>query len=179
MTNGVTTINKALIEVDKSRTVLASLTKEVGKTRQEIPSLIKSADQLVSHAEKAGKNLGQGAAIGVVTGIIESPFAVVDDLARKIYGLSEKDAEKKSDGDFKLIEQAALKACHSAQIGTTVKWRNIKTSHYGSVTLEVIEDNRQHQCRTIAVESKNKEVRINHDKLSFCRKANGPWRIQK
>jgi hypothetical protein len=179
LTNGVNTINKALGEVDKSRLVLKSFTEEIDKTRREIPSLIKSADKLVSHAEKAGENLGQGAAIGAVTGIIESPFDVVDDLARKIYGLTEKDAEKKSNGDFKLIEQAALKACHSVQVGTVIEWGDLKTPHHGTVTLKSIQDNQQRQCRTIAVDSKDKAMRIKHDELTLCRKADDPWYIQK
>lgn len=179
LTNGVSTIDKALVEIDKSRSALNSFTEELGKTRKEIPTLLKSADNLVSHAKEVGEDMSQGAAIGAVKGILESPFAIVDDLAKKLYDLKPEDADKKSNGDFTIIEQAALTACHSNHTGTVVEWYNPKTTHHGTVTLKAIQDDEYQECRIIAIKSGAKESWTIDKQLTFCRKAGGPWHFQK
>ncbi len=136
MKEGFKTVDRALPEIENGRKTVETLTSEVQKTREQLPGLLKSANNLVGHAEEVGEKLSQGAAIGAVTGIVESPFAIVDDLARKLFNMGKDKANKKSDGDFHQIKQAALKACNSRKAGTSVQWYNPKTSHQGTVVLK-------------------------------------------
>ncbi len=174
---GFKTVDKVLPEIEKSRKTLNTLTSEIQQTREQLPTLLKSANNLVGHAEEVGEKVSQGAAIGVVKGVIESPFALVDDLAHKLFHTNKDDADKKTKGDFHHIEQAALKACNTHQVGVTIPWQNTVTFHHGTVILKKIADDEQAECRTIQILSSATELKISNDMITYCRIPGKPWHL--
>ena len=164
-------------EVEASRPVVTDLTMQIETTTKAIPPMLDHAEQIVNKAEGIGKKAGRGVVTGVVTGIVTSPFAVVGNIGRNLTGHSDKVARQYNDTDYKLIEDTALKLCHSHDIGTSIDWNNPDSSNHGTVTLKAVHDSGRRECRTLTVKTMTGRKVLGKNEITACRQDGGKWYI--
>ena len=166
--NAVTTsVNIIAKEGSEFRPVLGDLSKQIQLTRNEIPSYFREAHGLVEKADNAGSKASEGAVVGILKGIIKSPFAILKSI---VTGKKEL-----TDVDQQMITQDSKQTLRSNE---RAYWDNKKSGNRGSVTAGKKYQHNGKSCRAITIEfliADTSKAQINTQEV--CRISNFlPWR---
>lgn len=166
-------------EVEASRPVVTELTMQINTTTKAIPPILDHAEEIVNKAEGIGSKAGMQVVAGAVTGIVTSPFTVMNDIGRILAGNSDQVAGKYKTADYMLIEEVALTLCHDHNIGTSMEWNNSASSNHGTVTLKSVHDSSRKKCCDLTVKTMTDGKFLGETEITICREDGGEWHIAK
>lgn len=149
-----------LKQIDETNQTIAQTNKQIAATSKQIPAIlaeseavrkampeiISQAEDLVQHAERAGREASKGAVTGVIGGILSSPFQLVDSLTSQTFGVKD---ESYSDKDKSLHKEAVKKLMRSPKSGKSVPWKNTTSGNSGTVKIQSAEQKGSTTCYSI------------------------------
>ncbi|MFA0086955.1 hypothetical protein ACE1OE_09060 [Vibrio sp. E150_011] len=153
-----------LKQVDKTNTTVRQTNQQIGKVnqqipdilgesaalRKEVPVIITQAEELVSQAEQAGRDASKGAVSGVIGGILNSPFQLVDritDVSSETLGL--KQDQSYTDEDREKHKVALTQLMKAPKKGRTTTWSNSRSGNNGEVTIQSVTQNNNTSCYSV------------------------------
>jgi surface antigen len=153
--------------------------KEIGATRQSIPTTLDRVDNLLAKATTTGRKATEGAVTGIFTGVITAPFRALVSLGETANGSSLGDEVFLEGEDLQIATDAAV-ALTKSKKGASKTWKNTKSGKNGKFTLiaKYQEDNLE--CLTMEHKVWSGEKKIIERVFDACRdSADSPWELKK
>ncbi len=170
-----TLVPQALEEIRLSREIVDPTLDRVEVMMDD--SFIR-AQETISSALTAGKEVSEGAVKGFFTGIIKLPFQLVGTLASPITkNISADVAKQMTAKDIELMTAAGTRAVELKKVDRPRRWENPDSGNSGSIEIIRFYEAKGYECMEarIKINSRRREL---HDKLSeFCRDDEGNWNL--
>jgi len=160
-----------LAELQAYRELAPELLAEVEAVRLLVPTSFDRADSLVANAQKAGQQASEGAVVGLFSGIVKAPLALVGGLGKPF-----KSSEV-ADSDIVHVKRAANEALEQG-VGGTSKWSNPESQHHGEVT--VLSETRRGKtpCRRLKLKINQSKKNIETREAEVCEDDQGKWHLK-
>ncbi|MCL9776884.1 coiled-coil domain-containing protein [Vibrio methylphosphonaticus] len=123
---------------------------ESAALRKDVPEIIVQAEGLVAQAEQAGREASKGAVSGVIGGILNSPFQLVDkitDVSSETFGL--KQDKSYTDSDRDKHKAALTKLMKTPQKGQSTRWSNSRSGNSGEVIIQSVTNTNDATCYSV------------------------------
>jgi len=150
--------------------------EEVKNTREALPGIIDQADKVVGRASSVGKEASQGAVQGVFSGIILSPFRLIGDAGKGLFGVMGLDAQSGLNAkDERMAAMATQEVLKTGKIGAKQIWRNEDSNNSGSALL-VEQNNREGMnCYTVRHHVVFATKKTYDADINMCQQPDGEW----
>jgi uncharacterized protein YoxC/surface antigen len=159
-------------EATAYRLLIPDVLSEVEATRLMVPPTLNRVDVLITQANAVGKDAGEAAVAGILTGVVKAPFSMVSNIGSKMLGRE----GHKSDQSF--ITTATLSVINAGVIGNSKSWINNKANTKGTVTLLGADGSEGRNCRKLAFYTEKKGNTVTDIKADACLNENGEWDLR-
>ena len=144
------TVRQTNQQINKVNQQIPDILAESAALRKEVPEIIVQAEGLVAQAEQAGREASKGAVSGVIGGILNSPFQLVDkitDVSSDTFGL--KQDKSYTDGDRDKHKAALTKLMKTPKKGHSTRWSNSRSGNSGEVIIQSVSQESDAICYSI------------------------------
>ncbi|GAA3941145.1 RT0821/Lpp0805 family surface protein [Litoribacillus peritrichatus] len=174
--DAVTAINETNQTVNKALPLVPEVLNQVEETRKVIPGYLDRVDVIVDNSKEISEQIGQGAITGVLKGVITSPFELFKG-AERLVSSSFKSAEKMTEEDIKLIEDAAKQVLLSEE-PKSKRWVNVNSGSEGRVTFDRSFQHEGKSCKSLEMSYKTNQGKPEIAHKELCKDEHGRWQIK-
>ena len=173
--DAVQVIHRTNDTVEKALPVVPKVLDQVVETRKVIPGYLDRVDVIVDNSKEISEQIGKGAITGVLKGVITSPFELFRG-AERLVSSSFKSAEKMTEDDIQMIEDAA-KHVLSSDEPKSKSWINVETGNEGRVTFDQAYQLEGKDCKKLEMSFKTKNDKPEIAHKDICMDEDGQWKL--